>query len=208
MVIIMIMIIKEIISKTEWESFLLQCQEKTFLQSWNWGAFQQSLKNPVWRLGIYQDDRLISVALAIRHVARRGSFLLVPHGPVVMENETLFKVLGFRLRPLHTHPESSWKLDISPSEEHLLDHMRKTTRYLIRQAQKDEKLTVVQSFNIADVETFNAMHLEVVKHQKFVPFSLEYFKKEFLAFSGDNQIALFLAKYDGKVIAASYVIFL
>jgi len=248
----MIMIIKEIISKTEWESFLLQCQEKTFLQSWNWGAFQQSLKNPVWRLGIYQDDRLISVALAIRHVARRGSFLLVPHGPVVMEhetwnmkkkamellleklkelanpsaggekadfirispiwersseNETLFKVLGFRLRPLHTHPESSWKLDISPSEEHLLDHMRKTTRYLIRQAQKDEKLTVVQSFNIADVETFNAMHLEVVKHQKFVPFSLEYFKKEFLAFSGDNQIALFLAKYDGKVIAASYGIF-
>ena len=31
--------IKEITNKSEWESFLLQCTEKTFLQSWNWGEF-------------------------------------------------------------------------------------------------------------------------------------------------------------------------
>ncbi len=238
--------IREIIDKQEWEEFLLGCQQKTFLQSWNWGEFQNSLGNKIWRWGIYDEENLEAVALVIKHSAKRGSFLLVPHGPVVMkheiwnmkhvlnflvpelkslantekvdfirvnpiwerteENSDLFKSLGFRLRPLHTHPESSWKLNIEPNEEELLHGMRKTTRYLIRQAEKNN-VEVFQSFDIKDVEIFNKMHLEVVKHQKFVPFSLEYFKKEFLAFVSDNQIALFLAKYQGKIIAASYGIF-
>ncbi|MBX4201237.1 peptidoglycan bridge formation glycyltransferase FemA/FemB family protein, partial [Candidatus Parcubacteria bacterium] len=199
--------------------------------------------------------RLISVALVIKMTARRGSFLLVPHGPItnsnikdqkskllsalleklkglageekadfirvspiwerVPENEKLFKNLGFRLRPLYTHPESSWKLNIAPHKEYLFSKMRKTTKYLIKQAQKNEDLEIYQTFDEKDIETFNKMHLEVVKTQKFIPFSLEYFKKEFAAFlpdpsnpSGqDNQIALFFAKYQGKVIAASYGIF-
>src|SRR3989344_6594303 len=143
--------IKEITNKQEWEDFLLKCERKTFLQSWNWGEFQQSLGYKIWRLGIFSGAKLISVALVIRHTARRGNFLLVPHGPVDKfgdhkeilnalkkhlkdlakkenvdfirispiwarsdENENLFKKSGFRLRALHTHPESSWKLNIEP----------------------------------------------------------------------------------------------
>lgn len=254
--------IREITNKQQWEDFLFQCKEKTFLQSWNWGEFQKSLGNKIWRFGViasqsqtnadltqtYADDKkLIAVALTIKHTAKRASFLLIPHGPVTLpqglslrksvlsvllnklkelavaqkadfirispiwerlpENEKVFKDLNFRLRPLHTHPESSWKLNINQTEEELLDGMRKTTRYLIKQAQENKDIEIYQSKNIQDVEIFNKMHLEVVKQQKFVPFSLEYFKKEFNAFSPDDQIGLFLAKYKGKVIAASYVIF-
>jgi lipid II:glycine glycyltransferase (peptidoglycan interpeptide bridge formation enzyme) len=123
------------------------------------------------------------------------------------ENNKLFKDLGFRLRPLHTHPESSWKLNIEKPEEELLAGMRKTTRYLIKKAQEDKNIEIFQSFDLRDVETFRQMHLEVVKRQKFVPFSLEYFQKEFMAFIPDNQIALFIAKYKGLPIAASYGIF-
>lgn len=238
--------ISEIKDKKIWEDFLLTCEQKTFLQSWNWGEFQQSLGYKIWRLGLYEGEQLISVALVIKHVARRGSFLLVPHGPITgfkihdlrfkilenlteklkelakeekvdfirispiwertQENETLFSESGFRLRALHTHPESSWKLNIEPTEEQLLAGMRKTTRYLIKQAEKND-VEVFQSFDSKDVEIFNKMHLEVVKHQKFVPFSLNYFQKEFSAFAADNQIALFFARYQGKVIAASYGIF-
>ncbi len=239
--------IKEIINKQEWEDFLVQCQEKTFLQSWNWGEFQISLGNKIWRFGIYENGMLVSVALTIIHKAKRGSFLLVPHGPVVKlkveseklkvmevlleklkllakeekvdfirinpiakrtpENEKIFKDLGFRLRALHTHPESSWKLNIEPPVPQLLDAMRKTTRYLISKAQKEGEVEIYQSFDIKDIDTFNKMHLEVVKTQKFIPFSLEYFKKEFEAFFPDNQIAIFFAKYKGQTIAASYGIF-
>ncbi len=236
--------IKEITDKNQWEEFLLSCPQKTFLQSWNWGEFQVSLGKKIWRLGMYEQGKLISVALVIKMTARRGSFLLVPHGPVthltdkkeiiavllgklkelahrekadfirvspiwerLPENEKLFKDLGFRLRPLHTHPESSWKLDITPNKEDIFDGMRKTTKYLIKQGQKNNDLEIYQTLNEADIEIFNKMHLEVVKTQKFIPFSLEYFKKEFAAFLPDNQIALFFAKYQGKVIAASYGIF-
>jgi peptidoglycan pentaglycine glycine transferase (the first glycine) len=231
--------LKEIKNKQEWEDFLLNCQEKTFLQSWNWGEFQQSLGNKIWRFGVYENNTLISTALMIKHSAKRGSFLLVPHGPVgkqtvlpalveklkelahqekvdfirispiwerTLEHEKLFKDLGFRLRALHTHPESSWKLNIEKPADELFSEMRKTTRYEIRRAEK-LGVQVYQSFDIKDVETFNLMHREVVRHQKFVPFSLEYFKKEFTAFAKDNEIALFLAKYQGKVIAASYGVF-
>ena len=239
--------IREIINKQEWEDFFLKCQQKTFLQSWNWGEFQMALGNKIRRLGVFEEEKMISVALVIKHTAKRGSFLIIPHGPVTMkerieerkqileillsklkslakeervdfirispifernsENEKLFKDLGFRLRALHTHPESSWKLNIEPTEQDLLNGMRKTTRYLIRQAEKNNDIEIFQSFNIKDVEEFNKMHLEVVKKQNFVPFSLEYFKKEFLAFLPDGQIALFLAKYQGKIIAASYGVF-
>jgi len=225
----------------------LQRQRKTFLQSWNWGEFQKSLGNKIWRFGIYENPQLISVALAIKHSAKRGSFLLVPHGPVINnqdprynnqilktlseklkilareekadfirvspilerteENNKLFKELGFRLRPLYTHPESSWKLNIQPDENQLLAGMRKTTRYLIRQAERDKDLEIFQSFSIEDIDKFNQMHLEVVKNQKFIPFSLEYFRKEFTSFSIDNQIALFFAKYKEEIVAASYGIF-
>lgn len=239
--------IREINNKNIWEDFLARCERKTFLQSWNWGEFQKSLENKIWRLGILENEELVSVALVIKHAARRGSFLLIPHGPVAIghgtwnvkqalnlflekikdlaksekvdfirispiwerteENEKPFRGMGFRLRPLHAHPESSWKLNIEISEAEIFKGMRKTTRYLIRQAERDKNLEIFQSFDPKDVEVFNQLHLETVKHQKFTPFSLEYFRKEFSAFAPDNQIALFFAKYKEKIIAASYGIF-
>ena len=54
------------------------------------------------------------------------------------ENSALFKKFGFIIAPMHASAyEATWKLDITPSEEDLLKGMRKTTRYLIRQAQKN-----------------------------------------------------------------------
>lgn len=252
--------IQEIKSKQEWEGFLAQCERKTFLHSWNWGEFQKSLGNKIWRWGIFETGQLVAVALVIKHIAKRGSFLLIPHGPVMKlqvessklkvlqvltdklkelakedqvdfirispiwerkpENEKLFQELGFHLRPLYTHPESSWKLNIEKSPEELMVGMRKTTRYLLKQVQKNPDLEVVQSFDANNIEIFNALHVETVKNQRFIPFSLEYFKKEFAAFAPDpsnslrtspsnssGQVVLFFAKYKGKPIAASYGIF-
>ena len=76
--------LREITNKEEWENFLLQCAEKTFLQSWNWGEFNEKMGAKIWRFGAYNGERLISVALVIRVSAKRGTFLFIPHGPVVM----------------------------------------------------------------------------------------------------------------------------
>jgi len=80
--------IKEIISKDEWEGFLAQCANKTFLQSWSWGDFNERSGNKIWRVGVYINKKLISAGLAVKVSARRGTFLFIPHGPIVLETLT------------------------------------------------------------------------------------------------------------------------
>ena len=75
--------VQEIENKRIWEDFLLGCQEKTFLQSWNWGEFQKMMGNKIWRLGVYIEGDLAGVSLVIKIAARRGKFLFLPHGPIV-----------------------------------------------------------------------------------------------------------------------------
>jgi len=73
----------EIKEKNIWESFLSNCKEKTFLQSWNWGEFQKMMGNKIWRFGIFEDNKLTSVSFFYKIVAKRGTFLFLPHAPVV-----------------------------------------------------------------------------------------------------------------------------
>jgi len=77
------MLIQEVENKTVWEGFLENVQEKTFLHSWAWGDFQKLLGERVWRFGVYDAKGLVAVVLVIKVKARRGSFLFVPHGPIV-----------------------------------------------------------------------------------------------------------------------------
>ena len=242
--------IKEITNKKEWEDFLVLCEEKTFLHSWNWGDFQKSLGEKIWRLGFYEKEnqsKLTAVALLIVVRARRGNFLLCPHGPVTIlkakegrnqiiadllqyskkiaeqekvnfirvcpiwqrneDNIAIFKNIGFRQAPIHVHPELSWELDISKREEELLSEMRKTTRYLIKKGLKNQDITIELSRDIKSVEDFNKLYQATVQRHHFVPFSLDYLKKEFKAFEGDDQILVFLGKYKGEVISSAMIIF-
>ncbi|MBI4123138.1 MAG: peptidoglycan bridge formation glycyltransferase FemA/FemB family protein [Parcubacteria group bacterium] len=240
--------VKEIRDNNTWEEFLRECTEKTFLHSWHWGEFQLEMREKVWRLGIYEGEKLLAVALAVYVKARRGTFLLVPHGPVIKnskfqipksqilktfleklkeiarqervafirinpiwkrtrENQEVFRVLGFRRAPLQMHPEASWKLDIRSTEDDLFRNMRRTTRYLIRQAEKNSGIVIRKSTDLQDIEVFSRMHKRVSLRQHFIPFSIEYLKKEFEIFSQNNQILLLFGEYEGKIAAASLVIF-
>ncbi|MBI2642632.1 MAG: peptidoglycan bridge formation glycyltransferase FemA/FemB family protein [Candidatus Wildermuthbacteria bacterium] len=235
--------VKQIPQKDIWEGFLAQQPNKTFLHSWSWGEFQKALGNKVWRLGIFAGAELVSVALVVKVQAKRGSFLLVPHGPVGAvtkvvvlqtllselktlgekegvsfirvnpiwerneENAKVFSTLGFRPAPIQMHPEASWKLNITLSEDELFHNMRKTTKYLIRKAQSDPDISVSQGKSPEDIETFSKLHDQVSRRQHFVPFSLEYLQKEFSLFSGDEQVVLFWAKHKGQVGAGAFVVF-
>ena len=240
--------IQEVRDKNIWENFLSECNNRTFLQSWNWGEFNKSMGNKIWRLGFYDRGELISVCLITFIEAKRGKFLLIQHGPNIKEqkpeskeqilrvllgeiknirqeetadfvrvapllernkeNSKIFRNLGFKKSPMHASAyEATWKLGLTLPEEELLKNMRKTTRYLIRRAQKDANIEIFRRWSIDDVDTFYQIHQEVVRSQKFTPFSLEYLKNEFSAFLPDNQISLFFGEYKGEIIAAAYVIF-
>jgi len=218
--------IKTINDKQSWEKFLETQVQKTFLHSWNWGEFNQLMGNKVWRLGIDQNGTLAGSAQVIKIEAKRGTFLLCPHGPYLNwqnknqinilidylkilareekcsfiriapffeRNETnrqFFKKYGFISSPIHTHAEYTWNLDLQPKEEELLKNMRKTTRYCIRKAEREE-VKIIQSTNINNLQYFLKLQKETKLRHDFIPFSEEFLKNEFLAFMKDNQIVLF-----------------
>jgi len=211
------------------------------LHSWNWGG---SIDGKIWRLGAYDQENLIGVVFVYKISARRGTFLFIPHGPVVLdiinpkdkkeileltlaqlkdiaiqekasfirispifsrneENESIFIDLGFRQSPIHMHPEVTWELDITPSEEQLLANMRKTTRYLIRQAEKNPDIEIVVSNDKNDLKLFWPAYKQTAKRHHFVVFSEKYLEAEFNSFVNDNEILIFLGKYKGQVVSVA-----
>ena len=82
--------VKLITEKSIWESFVLSQAEYTFLHSWNWGVFSLAMGHKIFRLGVYDGDELVGVALVVGINAKRGKFLFVPHGPIIAQNSKLF----------------------------------------------------------------------------------------------------------------------
>lgn len=239
--------IGEIKDKKIWEDFLLEFDEKSFLNSWNWGKFNEKMGNKIWRFGIFKNRELFSASLIIKIKAKRGTFLFLPHGPNLKtqdsklkiqvleillkklkeiakkerasfiriapiweknkENLEIFKKFGFRDAPIHIHPELTWQLNIEKPEDEILMGMRKTTRYLIRQALKNKEIEILKRKNVEDLEIFNDLYQETVDRHHFIPFSFDYLKNEFLAFLPDNQILIFLGKYKGEIVSGAIILF-
>jgi len=237
--------IKDIKDRSQWENFINNIEEKTFLQSFNWGEFQKSLGNKIWRLGVFRQGTLGAVSLVIKIKAKRGTFLFLPHGPLISStfpkdeilkalleflkhlaikerasfirisplitkssnNNQIFQKLGFRRAPLHIHPEVTWQLNVSKSEEEILMGMRKTTRYLIRQGLKNKDLEIIKTDDLQKIKNFYYLYKETARYHHFVPFSLDYIRKEFSIFQKDNQILLFLAQYRREIIGGAIIVY-
>jgi len=227
---------------------LEKCKEKTFLSSWEWGDFWVGQGNKIKRLGVGDKSGLIAVVLAVKIEARRGAYILIQHGPNIIDanlnekqkileelsfelaewgksegaafircapllerndqNAKIFKDLKFGIAPMHANAyEATWKLDITPSEDELMKAMRKTTRYLIRQARKNSDITIEKSSASEDVEIYKELNEAVAKRQKFTAFKASYIKREFETFAKDGQVLWFIGRYKGKSVAASLVVF-
>lgn len=212
----------------------------SFFQSWNWGEVQRKLGNPIIRLGVYNNKKLVGVCLVVEIKARRGHYLHLRHGPILLQFNSHFPFLldhitkkarelrcdfirisplieehtfdirflrerGFRNAPIHNmDAENAWVLDLDPSDEELLSSMRKTTRYLIRKAQK-MPIHVRSTTKLSDFSSFTRLYIITSKRHSFVPH--RGMKEELSIFSKDNQAKLFLAEYKRKIIAGALIIF-
>ncbi|MDO8581919.1 MAG: peptidoglycan bridge formation glycyltransferase FemA/FemB family protein [bacterium] len=233
--------IKEIHDQKVWHEFVLAYPEKTFLHSWQWGEFNRATGEKIFRFGIYENEKLFGVALVIKIIARRGTFLFCPHGPLIdwdkkeqfstlidylknlaqKENAHFIRVspftrvplvgvtrgtlvkFGFRPAPIHMHAETTWTLDLAPTEDQLLAAMRKTTRNLIRRAERDS-VTVEIGDSERLVDIFYQLHSQTVERQRFIPFSKKYITQEVKEFSPNN-ILVAIAKVGETPIAGAIV---
>ncbi len=80
------MLVKNITSKDIWQNFIEAHKPSTFLHTWQWGEFEKALGRSIFRLGVFDGEIVIAVVLFSIVKARRGSFLLCPHGPIINQN--------------------------------------------------------------------------------------------------------------------------
>jgi len=167
---------------------------------------------PVFKKPETSDKRQVFKILLeeLKKIAKKEKVSFIRIAPVLKrseENIKIFKSLGFREAPIHIHPELTWELDITPSKDELLTKMRKTTRYLIRQAQRKYQIEIEQRDDIEGIKIFNQIYEKTANRHHFVPFTFEYLKNELLAFQGDNQIEVFLGKYKGEIISSGIFVY-
>lgn len=102
-------------------------------------------------------------------------------------------------------PKEILVLDISKSEEELLAGMKQKTRYNIKLAEKKE----VQIYNLREekyIEEFLRLVEITAKRDRITSHPKSYYCKMFEAIPSDI-LKLYIAEYEGKVIAANLVLF-
>lgn len=128
--------------------------------------------------------------------------------PIEKSNESMFKALAVNDYQIVTsqfiQPKDTLILDLSKSEEQLLSEMHPKTRYNIRLAEK--KGVKVRIGAEEDFEKFWQLNLETASRDSFKTHPKNYYKKMLEVLSPDF-LKLFLAEYEGKVLAANLVVF-
>jgi lipid II:glycine glycyltransferase (peptidoglycan interpeptide bridge formation enzyme) len=158
-----------------------------------------------WKNGdvveVVKDFILNKVKQTNTHFARISPLL-----SKTVENESLLKDLGFVPSLTHaTDAELTVVVDLEQSEEEIMKNMRKTTRNLVRKAQK-MGLTVKHSDDFSLFEDFKKVYLDTVERQGWNAYSIDYIKREYQIFSDNGKADMFVSYLDGDPISASIFI--
>lgn len=172
------------------------------------GHYLQLRRGPIFDFD--REDLWVSFFSFIKKKAQKEGYWFVRVSPLILQDRELqYADIFSRLQecPMHdVDGEITWVLDLSQTEEQILQNMRKNTRYYIRRAERDG----VKIFKTQDskyLDDFWEIYADTVKRQQWSAYSKEYLKKEFSSFVEDDQIELYLAKYKEKYIAGSMIVY-
>ncbi|HKZ34582.1 MAG TPA: peptidoglycan bridge formation glycyltransferase FemA/FemB family protein [Patescibacteria group bacterium] len=134
----------------------------------------------------------------------RASFVRV--SPLVDSSyEELFRSFGFHHAPIHNmDAEISYVVTLT-SQDAVLRHMRKNTRYMIRKSQAEKKLTVRTGVSNDLLDDFLTLFTETAKRKNFVV--ERGIREEVSVFSKTNEAELIVAYRKDRPVAGSMIIF-
>lgn len=154
------------------------------------------------------------MAFARREAERRGAFMLRVEPNISEEaasGRQALQQLGFRRTGHSIYPRSSWITDLRPREEELLARMKKNCRYGIRAGIR-QGVRVRHGSSQDDFEAFYRLLVETGARRRFYVYPqavyrdmLAHYSPESAARHGTAHMALFLAEYEGIVVAAGTV---
>lgn len=224
--------IREIQDKNEWDKFVLSFAMSQFLHAWHWGEYEAKLGKKIWRLGVFNQNKLIGALALVKNILPAGrSYLYSPRFPILKEkapadvfinkikeigkreksifwrvdlfNADIFKEIKLK-KIKDFQPSRTLLIDLTKPEEEILAVMHSKTRYNIRLAEK-KGITVHQGQSEEDIKTFIKLTAETAARDNFKSHGPSHYKK--LLSLDKNLIKLFLAEYQGKILAANIMIY-
>ena len=111
------------IQRENWNKFIIENSSESFLQSWEWGNFQQTMGKKIYRIGVEDEGQILTVALLIRYNLPFGkSYLYCPRGPVLSQKfikSKVYKVVDLLFEEIEkiAKTEKAMFLKIDPPSE-------------------------------------------------------------------------------------------
>jgi peptidoglycan pentaglycine glycine transferase (the first glycine) len=169
---------------------------------------------------VRDETTMLALLDALKDEARSRGCSFIRISPFWLEKDPLathLRTHGAVDSPMHLLSEYTWYIPLKEtnrwagsepcaakrSPEHILAGMRKTTRNLVGRAER-EGVTVEASTNpLEDLEAYFALQEETRKRHHFVPYRASYIRSQVKRFAPLGQSIVYIAKYQGEVVAAS-----
>ena len=201
-----------------WNQFILEHGPRSgrFLQSWEWGTFQQAVGETVRRETFEEHGKLVGLAQWVdRRATRFFRYAYCPKGRVGAWQPRPDSSIFLRVEPsvLQGSVQARKSIDLSPAhtrvtdlmmtEDTLLDDMHSKTRYNIRVAQKHAVHVEINSTNFSSAwDLFE----QTASRGQFRLHARGYYEKMLASLSGDCRTFLATASHEGKLLAANIMI--
>lgn len=87
----------ECTNRALWEEFNTSSEYSSYFQSWDWGEVDEHSQTPILRIAIYKAKKLIGLMQIADITSKRGHFLYIRQGPVVLEwtQEVVSEIIAF-----------------------------------------------------------------------------------------------------------------
>ena len=200
-------------------------------QSSDFAEFQTSTpgRSKSWILAAYENDKLIGGIQIYRFDLGKGyCWLYGGRGPIIGDDYGVMhvmlqeikllaekeKAIFFRLDPPNVkiakwgkqidegfQPQSTLVLDLNLSEEELLKQMKSKGRYNIKLARK-KGVEIIEG-GIEDLKSYEKLLKETTIRDGFSGHKIDFYKNMLKQLGEKKMCKLFLAKYEGEVLAAA-----
>ncbi|MBI3109660.1 peptidoglycan bridge formation glycyltransferase FemA/FemB family protein [Candidatus Daviesbacteria bacterium] len=199
------------------------------MQSWEWGEFRKSLGVPILRYGLYKNGKLQKafhltlhkipfiiqyvgylpkggepdkdLAEALKKIGKEQNCAFIKIEPNVQNSEFRIQNSEFKKSPKPLFTKYNFIIDLTKSEEELLQNMHPKTRYNIRVAQK-HGVKVEERTDDKAFEIYLKLYFETTRRQGYHGHNKEYHRKVWQILKDANMARLLIAFHKDEPLTA------
>ena len=203
------------------------------IQTWEWGDFQISQGHKVYRLGVFENNKIISAYSISFHkipktnlsigtvlrgpeidnqtvaettkIAKKENAIFVKFEPDIYKNNSaVYYFNNLVTSPKNAFYPYSFIVDLSKTEEELLENLHPKTRYNIKLANR-HGVKVEEKTDERGFEIYLKLLFDTTKRQGFYLHTKQYHRDLWNLLKKTDMVHLFLASYQKQVLSAFMV---